>query len=150
MSPAGQEVVADRLRRLREYVADLEPYRATTWETFERDKVLRRFVERTVHLACECCLDIGSHVISAEGFREPDGNRDIFAVLGAEGVLDPELAEKMKGMASFRNVVVHEYTRVDPKVVFGVLVRHVDDFVAFARTIVAWLGTPRSVAADET
>jgi len=33
-----------------------------------------------LHMAVECCLDIGSHIISSEKLREPESNKDIFDV----------------------------------------------------------------------
>jgi uncharacterized protein YutE (UPF0331/DUF86 family) len=99
------------------------------------DKIMRRFVERTLQLAVECCLDVGMHVISSEGFREPDNNRDVFQVLVETSVITPELGQCLKEAAGFRNVLVHEYTRVDPTLVHQVLVSQVGDLRMFGSTI---------------
>jgi uncharacterized protein YutE (UPF0331/DUF86 family) len=139
LSPEANEIIADRLRHLREYLTDLAEHDGCTWEAFSGDKVLRRFVERTLHLASECCLDIGNHLISARGLREPDSNRDVFQVLEEAGLLTGELATRMKDMASFRNVIVHDYTRVDPAIVFGIFKRRRADLDDFGRAIRAFL-----------
>lgn len=126
------EVLQERLKLLAEYIADLEAVQDTPWERFATDKMLRRYVERTLHLAIECCLDIGHHVISSEGLREPQDNRDVFRVLAEAGYIPRELLPGFERMAGFRNLLVHEYARIDPAVVHGILKRRVADLKRFA------------------
>lgn len=76
-----REIISQRLALLSEYILDLEAERGAALMEYRADKRLRRYVERTLHLAVESCLDIGSHIISEEGLREPRDNKDIFAVL---------------------------------------------------------------------
>lgn len=129
------EVVAERLKRLGEYIADLEEVSGATWEEFRDNKVLRRYVERTLQLAVECCLDVGSHIISSERLREPEDNKDVFKVLVEAGFLPEEMLGSLQRMAGFRNILIHEYTRIDPEAVFGVLKRRLDDLRRFVREI---------------
>lgn len=109
------------------------------WGEFTSNKVLRRYVERTLHLAIECCLDIGSHIIASERLREPEDNKDIFRVLAEAGVLPPDRLHDLERAAGFRNILVHEYTRVDPAIVFGVLKCRLPDLEAFAQAVASWL-----------
>lgn len=37
----------------------------------------------------------------------------------------------MVRMAKFRNVIVHEYTRVDPAIVVGIVSEHLGDLATF-------------------
>ena len=43
---------------------------------------------------------------------------------------------RMKGL---RNLLVHEYGRVDDALVFDVVNKHLDDFEAFKRIVLAYL-----------
>lgn len=62
------ETIVRRLTVLEEYCSDLDEARQTiSWENFSHDKVVRRYVERTLHMAVEACLDIANHIISYEG-----------------------------------------------------------------------------------
>ena len=42
-------------------------------------------------------------------------------------------------MAQFRNLIVHDYARIDNQVVFGILKRRLGDLDAFAQAIVRYL-----------
>jgi uncharacterized protein YutE (UPF0331/DUF86 family) len=114
-------VVSSKLRFLREYLQDLKEYEDISLETYQTSKKDQRFVERTLHLACECCLDIAAHLISRRGFREPKNNKDLFMVLYENQVIGEETHQSMAKMAKFRNIVVHDYARIDPGIVIGIL-----------------------------
>lgn len=42
-------------------------------------------------------------------------------------------------MVSFRNILVHDYTRVDEKIMIDILHNHLDDFGKFMNYINKWL-----------
>lgn len=131
-----KEVIQRRLVALEEYLRDLDEIRQTTnWEHFSEDKMTRRFVERTLHIAIEACLDITNHIISYQGYREPESNKDSFQVLKEEGVIEDDLGEKLKKMAQFRNVIVHDYVGIQQEIVYAVLTKHVWDLVQFGKII---------------
>jgi uncharacterized protein YutE (UPF0331/DUF86 family) len=131
-----REIIVRRLTFLEEYCNDLDEARQTiNWEKFSHDKVVRRYVERTLHMAVEACLDIANHIISYEGYREPVDNKDVFQVLFEQNILDERLMENLKKMAQFRNVVVHDYIRIQPEIVYAILQKNLGDILGFASTI---------------
>ena len=120
-------------------VRDLRQAHDITWEVYRTDKRSRRFVERTLHILIEACIDVAQHIISDEHLREPASYRDAFAVLAEEGVIEPDDLVRFEQMAAFRNLIVHYYERVDDAIVFGVFKRNLDDFDLFAERIVDYL-----------
>jgi uncharacterized protein YutE (UPF0331/DUF86 family) len=85
-----------KLAQLADYLTDLQDCQAVTLEQFRADKKNRRYVERTLHLAVECCLDIGSHIIADNGWREPADNKDVFAVLAENSFFPGELLPRLQ------------------------------------------------------
>lgn len=59
-------------------------------------------------------------------------------VLGEAGLLDGALQAAMVRMAKFRNVIVHEYARVDAEIVVRILGQHLDDLTRFRRVALGW------------
>lgn len=135
----GGTVIRERLKLLSEYSSDLRQWQAVDLETYLENKLIRRAVERTLHLAVQVCLDIGQHLIAQRGFRMPEDNKDVFVVLGDEGVISEDLLPRLVTMAQFRNLIVHDYARIDNQVVFGILKRRLGDLDAFAQAIVLYL-----------
>jgi uncharacterized protein YutE (UPF0331/DUF86 family) len=134
-----QSVIQERLKLLSEYMNDLAELQAVDLTTYVENKLVRRTVERTLHLAMEACLDIGQHLIAQEGFRMPTDNKDVFVVLSEEGVVPSSLLPNLISMAKFRNLIVHDYAQIDNHVVFSILKRRLGDFDAFARAVVHYL-----------
>jgi len=127
------EVISSRLKLLNQYVDELRSMQWVSFEEYQDNKLIRKFVERTFHTAIEACLDIGSHLISREGFRYPEDNKDIFQVLYGD------LLPRLINMAGFRNVLVHNYADLDNAIVYGALKKRLGDFDEYARAIVTYL-----------
>jgi uncharacterized protein YutE (UPF0331/DUF86 family) len=124
---------------LDEYIKDLRELQKVNFDEYEENKLIRRAAERTLHLAVEACLDIGQHIIAREGFRTPEDNKEIFVILNEEGILPAEILPNTVAMARFRNLIVHDYARIDNAAVFGILKRRLGDFDAFARAIITYM-----------
>jgi uncharacterized protein YutE (UPF0331/DUF86 family) len=62
-------------------------------------------------------------------------NRDSFEVLKEEQIVDAELAEQLKKMAQFRNIIVHDYIEIQDEIVFSVLTHHVEDIIRFGNQV---------------
>jgi uncharacterized protein YutE (UPF0331/DUF86 family) len=131
-----KEVILRRLTLLEEYCNDLEEAkRNISWERFSQNKVFKRYIERTLQMAIEACLDIGNHIISYEGYREPVDNKDVFEVLHEQMIINEELKDRLKKMVQFRNVIVHDYVRILPEIVYSILTSNLADILEFAVTI---------------
>ncbi|RLB36041.1 MAG: hypothetical protein DRH12_16220 [Deltaproteobacteria bacterium] len=83
----------------------------------------------------ETCVDVAGHIIADKGFRIPNTYSDVFRVIGEEGILESGLLSNMMKMAKFRNIVVHQYDKIDAEIVIGILKRNLTDFVAFKQSI---------------
>jgi len=137
----ADEVILERLEFLRNEVAYLkrERDRVRSFKEYMDNIRLRRAVERSLQVAAEACLDIGRRLIALEGFRYPQDNQDVFRVLAEERVVSQELLPALLDMVRFRNLVVHDYARIDDAKVYGILKRNLSDFDAYAAAIVAYL-----------
>ncbi len=137
----ADDVVTSRLRLLAEYVDELLDYRtqASSFRVYQDNKMLRRTVERALQVAVEACLDIGRRIIALEGFRYPENNQDVFRGLAEEGVVSADLLPTLLEMARFRNLIVHDYARIDDARVYGILKKRLSDFDAFAEAVRAYL-----------
>lgn len=126
---------------LSEHVSDLRALRATTYEAYADNRILRGYVERTLQVCVQICLDVGSHLIAELGLRPPADSHDVFAILHEEGIVSDVLLPDMARMVGFRNLIVHDYARIDDRLVYVVLQEHLDDFGRFAGSVATFLET---------
>jgi uncharacterized protein YutE (UPF0331/DUF86 family) len=130
-----REFLAERTILLLEYIADLEEHSGIRLSDLQGNKVLRRFIERTLHLAVEACLDIGNHLIADLRLREPQNYKDIMAVLVEADYLPAAKLGQLQKMVQFRNVIVHDYATIKPEILLGILQKGPADLRAFAAMI---------------
>ena len=88
--------------------------------------------------ACETAIDLANYTIRTYKLGIPSSSADCFSLLYSERVIDSRLAERMVKMVGFRNAVVHQYTKIDIRIVEAVIVSELDEVLAFADKIREW------------
>ena len=128
------------LRLLRSVTDDLAVLRSAAASSDERraDPLWIRGVKYTFVTAIESCVDVAQHLCSSQGWGPPQDNGDAMALLGRHGVIDAQLADRMRQAVGFRNVLVHEYVSVDDEIVLGRL-QDPGDLELFARQVAGWV-----------
>ena len=86
--------------------------------------------------ACETAIDLAMYVVNQRRLGVPQESRDAFTLLQTAGILPADLATRMQHMVGFRNIAVHEYTRLNLDVVMAIVTKQLDDFRTFSSTIV--------------
>jgi uncharacterized protein YutE (UPF0331/DUF86 family) len=127
-----REIFSRRLVALRGYLGKLKAFLDAPEEEFVREPALHDLAERYLHLAVEACLDLANHWIGDRGLPVPDANRDTFTILEKAGELPAELAERLRGWAGFRNVLVHEYLEIDHSISYRAIRDELGDLESFA------------------
>lgn len=92
-------------------------------------------VERGLQLGSEVLLDLGHHILVAHFGIAPADYGDVLQQLARAGVISDTLRLRLKGLAGFRNLLVHDYLRLDPQRVAEVLAAAPSDFNAFALAV---------------
>lgn len=85
---------------------------------------------------CETTIDLAMYVVSQRKLGVPQDSRDAFSLLQAAGILPADLTQLMQRMVGFRNVAIHEYTRLNLDVIHAIITRQLDDFRAFSSIMV--------------
>ncbi len=113
------------------YLEQLDLYREIDLDAYRNDWKTQRIVERTLHLAIETCMDIADHVVADHRLRVPDTGAETFEILAEAQLLPRELGAALAMMVGFRNILVHDYTRLDAAIVIRVLRRDSRDLLNF-------------------
>lgn len=146
----NQDIVLRLLNNIEGYLSELREASDITHERYIVDIRMQRFVERTLQISVEGCLDVVHHIISDEGWREPDSYADAFVVLAENGVISASDAKTYQLMAQFRNKIVHYYEKVDPEQVFAVFAGHLGDFDRFVESVRGWMRCTRDSGSDNS
>jgi uncharacterized protein YutE (UPF0331/DUF86 family) len=134
-------VIIERLTLLRDNVDYLKAEGVETrdFQTYSSNVRLKKAVERSLHVAVEACLDIARHLIAREGFRFPQDYQDAFRILAEEHIVSRSLLPSLIELARFRNLIVHDYAKIDDAKVYQILKTRLGDFDAFADAVRVYL-----------
>jgi uncharacterized protein YutE (UPF0331/DUF86 family) len=136
----NEEIILRKINRLREYVNELRQAKDITWEKYQKNTRDKAFVERYILLSIQSVFDIANHIISYEGWKEPDTYREIFAILASHGILPEDRVTDFQNMASFRNMLVHHYEQIEDELVFGIFKNKLGDFDFFQKAVLEYIG----------
>ncbi|RLE24483.1 MAG: DUF86 domain-containing protein [Acidobacteria bacterium] len=136
MSPGEIDptVVRRHLAAMRQSVEVLRGHEGRTVATLREDPEERWTVERGLQLCAQNALDISTHIAVGMG-RDVADYASAVDMLADIGVLPRPFAAEFRGMAGFRNIIVHGYLDVDIEVLHQVLNERLNDFVEFSKLI---------------
>lgn len=106
------------------------------------DPVQAAFVAHTLQTAIQGAIDVAAMIVGERKLGEPDALRTLFRLLAQDGWLSAAQADVWRRIVGFRNIVVHQYLDVDPRIVRSVLETNLDDFHAFVRAVRDRLAAP--------
>lgn len=55
------------------------------------------------------------------------------------GVVSKKFSKRLANMTGFRNILVHDYTRVDEEIMINILKRDINDFIKYSVEVNKWL-----------
>ena len=107
-------------------------------DEFEKDLSLIWVVEKGLEILIQNLLDIGAHILASEIRNDWEDYGEVIIKLGKHGVIPEEFSVRIKGMAGLRNILIHEYLKVDRKKLFDYLKYRLEDFVQFIKHVRAY------------
>ena len=88
-----------------------------------------------IQRACEAALDMGQHLIRRERLGVPQSARDVFALLAHGGWIEVALADQLKRMVGFRNIVVHDDQALQLPITVSIITGHLDEFLRYSQAV---------------
>ena len=85
-------------------------------------------------------MDIAAHIVGEKGYGIPGSTIELFYLLEENSYLPPEISENMARAVGFRNLMVHEYAKIDIEQVYIIAHEHLDDLNDFLVWIFKGIG----------
>lgn len=133
-------IISQKLESLRRCIARLESRRPSSAEQLKADLDLQDIVALNLTRAVQLSVDIAAHWLAEHAeVASPQTMGQTFSLLAECGVIDEDLARRLRKSVGFRNIVVHNYETVDWDIVFAICSRQLEDFRKFASAIATLL-----------
>lgn len=132
------EVVDARLRELSRRLRRVEARQPASLKALAADEDLQDILARNLEVAIQTCIDVAFHLCGAHGMV-PTTAAEAFAELAKRGLIERRLAGRLQLAVGFRNVLAHEYTDVDWRIVMRVMRAGTRDLAAFGKSVLGLL-----------
>ena len=99
----NRQRVEDRIDRIRRYRRDLQDFGNIAREDFRGNRERQYAVLHAMQNAIEACIDIASHIVSADQLGAPQDYAGLFTALERHQILPTSVADQMRQMARFRS-----------------------------------------------
>jgi uncharacterized protein YutE (UPF0331/DUF86 family) len=132
---ADKDLILAKASSVKRHIDRVKAKSVADMAIFLQDLDRQESVAFNMHLAIQNCMDIAAHIISEEGLGVPGSAGDMFFLLQENGFISADLADKMVKAVGFRNILVHEYQKIDLQRLYETAEKNVDDLMAFLASI---------------
>jgi uncharacterized protein YutE (UPF0331/DUF86 family) len=132
-------IIETRLENMETALVNLKRYQHLTQEDFSKDLSFIWIAAKGLEILIQNLLDIGAHLLASEIKNDWDDYGEIILKLGQHGIIPEPFAKKILGMAGLRNILVHEYLRVDPNKLHDFMLNRLSDFTDFMAYVQEYL-----------
>lgn len=131
---AEQQTLQKLLERLEEHLLTIDEM-SFTLEELLSDIDIQHLIERRLQLCIEICIDIASHIAAEQKLPGREKASDVFLLLGKHKIIDEKLAQKLAKAVGFRNILIHEYAKINHQLIYHYYKKDLDDLRKFAKQI---------------
>lgn len=128
-------VIENKISAVKKYLKILERYKKYSKREIEKNLDIKGAVERYLYLAIQSTIDLAEAVIAFKNFRKPATMGEAFYILNEEGIIESELTEKMVKMTGFRNIIAHDYEKINYDIVYNILHKESKDIENFLKKV---------------
>jgi len=133
------QVIEAHLQNMEDALANLGRYRELSLGEFRKDLSLIWIAEKGLEILIQNLLDIGAHILASEIRNDWDDYGEIILKLGHHEIIPRDFSERIQGMAGLRNILIHEYLRVDVPKLYHYLKNRLGDFTEFMSYVQEYL-----------
>jgi len=124
-----------KLVLLVDLLSDLDRQGSPRGQDLRRDRDRRHVVERILTQLVDIAAGVNASLARAEVGRAPTGYREGFELVARAGVIPHDLADRLQLSAGMRNILTHEYGRVDLDLVAGAVPTARRDYGDYVRLV---------------
>ena len=125
------EVIRQRLNKLLTSLGKFEKFLSLSLEEFLEDDIAQDVVEYNLFICINIMIDIATHIVVENGFGNPETMGGAFDILKKEKYLTADETKTYKNMVGLRNILAHEYLKINKKIIYDILQNNLTDIKKF-------------------
>ncbi|MBC8588817.1 DUF86 domain-containing protein [Tissierellaceae bacterium BX21] len=125
------EVIKRRLNQLTISLNKIERFEELSLEEFLKNDIVQDVVEYNLFIAINMMVDIATHIVVDNNLGSPETLGEAFNILNNEKYLNDEETKTFKKMVGLRNILSHEYLKIDKEIIYNILHNNLVDIKKF-------------------
>lgn len=130
--------INDKIGEIENYLEEFLEIMPETFEEYKQIKT-RAACERYFEKIVEAIVDLAFLIIKEKGLRIPEEDKEAFDILLKENIISENLCERLKEAKGMRNLITHEYGKIDDEIVFNSITEQLEkdirEFLSNIRSI---------------
>ena len=107
-------------------------------EEFETNYTKQDAVILNIQRLIQQTIDLGAYIVKKHKFGIPKTSKEIFEILEKEKIIDKDLSKNLQKMVGFRNLAIHEYTKLRLEVIEYIIKERIFDALEFQKRIIEY------------
>lgn len=129
------EVIHQKIESLRNCIERIESKKPFTSEDLRKNFDLQDIISINLERAVQVSVDLASHLLAQNNGKTPTTMAESFIFLADSNLISSEVAQALVKSVGLRNLLVHEYSKIDWDIVAKVANDHLGTFRTFAKEI---------------
>ena len=113
-----KEKIQDKISEIEDYLNVLNEIAPNSFEEYKSSYEKKWSCERGFENIVEAIIDLAFLVINEKQFKKKEDDLNVFDILAENNIISLELSKKMQDAKGMRNIIVHEYGKIDDEIVF--------------------------------
>ena len=131
--------IKDKINEVNTYLEELSSIVPAKFDDYKSNNLVKAGCERYFEKIVESMTDIAFMVIIKRKFRTPEDDIDAFKILLENKIIGEGLYKKLKQAKGMRNIISHQYGKIDDEIVFEAITeeleKDVKEFISLIENI---------------
>ena len=138
MSEIDKEFVRQKISQAEQYLKEIKDFLESEDAVIAGDLKNRYALERVFLLLVEEMIDVNNHLLKNLDVSVDD-LRSSFELLGEKGILPKEFALKISPLTGVRNILVHQYEKINLELFLKNLRANLGDFEKYFAAVIGFI-----------
>jgi len=131
--------IEDKINEIYEYLEKMELIIPKSFEEYVNNYVVKAACERYAEIIIEAIIDLVYLIIKEKKLPIPKNDLNAFDILLKNKIISKNLAERLQDAKRMRNILAHEYGKIDDEIVFEAITKELNkDASEFIKEIKKW------------
>jgi len=128
--------INDKINEISQFLEELASLIPSSFEEYKSSIEKKAACERYIEKIVEAMTDLAFLVIKDKKLRIPEDDIDSFNILFENNIINSYLAARLKNAKGMRNIISHQYGKIDDEIVFESITEDLDkDVKKFILTV---------------